>query len=53
MATITPRVAHDGTVSYRVEIRLRGYPRTGATFARKTDARKWISDTESAIRQGR
>ena len=53
MATITPRVAQDGTISYRVEIRLRGYPRTSATFARKTDARKWISDTESAIRQGR
>mgnify|MGYP000929368522 CR=1 FL=1 len=40
-------------VKYRVLIRLKGFPAQSATFARKTDARKWAQDTESAIRDGR
>ncbi|WP_031437947.1 tyrosine-type recombinase/integrase [Methylobacter tundripaludum] len=53
MATITERTAKDGTTRYRSEIRLKGYPTQSATFKRKTDAKKWIQDTESAIREGR
>lgn len=53
MATITLRTAADGAKSYRVEIRLKGYPAQRATFARLTDARRWVQDTESAIREGR
>ena len=53
MATISERTAQDGSKSYRVEIRLKGAPRVSETFARKTDARKWASATETAIREGR
>ncbi|MDP3876034.1 MAG: site-specific integrase [Methylobacter sp.] len=53
MATITERTAKDGTAHYRAEVRLKGYPAQRATFKRKTDAKKWIQDTESAIREGR
>ena len=53
MASITERVAKDGTARFRVEVRLKGYPPQVATFKRKTDAKKWIQDTESAIREGR
>ena len=53
MATITERTALDGTKSFKAEVRLKGYPAQTATFKRKTDARKWVQDTESAIREGR
>lgn len=53
MATIETRTAKDGTVSYRVKVRLRGYPVQSATFSRKTDARRWTQDTEASIRDGR
>lgn len=53
MATITERTAQDGTKSFKAEIRLKGYPAQRATFKRKTDAKKWVQDTESAIRDGR
>jgi integrase len=53
MATITERATKDGTKRYRTEVRLKGYPPQTATFKRKTDAHKWIQDTESAIREGR
>ena len=42
MANIEKRVAKSGAISYRVKIRLRGYPEQIATFARITDAKKWI-----------
>ena len=53
MASIKERISKDGSVRYTVEIRLKGYPAQTATFKRKTDAKKWIQDTESAIREGR
>lgn len=53
MATITERTAADGTKSYRVEVRLKGHPPQRATFDRKTDAKRWASQTETAIREGR
>lgn len=53
MATIKNRTAKDGTPRYTAEVRLKGYPAQTATFKRKTDANKWIQDTESAIREGR
>lgn len=52
MATIEERESSKG-ITYRVKVRLKGYPTQTATFDRKTDARKWIQDTESAIREGR
>jgi len=53
MATITERLAKDGTKRYRAEVRMKGCPRQTASFKRLTDAKKWIQDTESAIRDGR
>lgn len=53
MANIEKRLSSDGEASYRVKVRLKGYPPQSATFERLTDARKWASSTESAIREGR
>lgn len=53
MATIETRASDTGEKSYRVKVRLKGYPAQSATFARLTDAKKWAAATESAIREGR
>src|SRR5512143_3894795 len=53
MANIQKRTTQDGKHSYRVQVRLKGYPPQTATFERLTDARKWAQQTESAIREGR
>ena len=53
MANIEKRTTQDGTTSFRVKIRLKGFPTQTATFDRLTDARKYVQQTESAIREGR
>lgn len=53
MATIEKRKLDDGTTSYRVKIRLKGYAPESATFARLTDAREWVQKTEADIKAGR
>ncbi|MGZ4980561.1 MAG: tyrosine-type recombinase/integrase [Methylobacter sp.] len=53
MATINKHISEDGKTTYRVRVRLKGYPIQTATFHRLTDAKKWAQDTESAIREGR
>lgn len=53
MATIIERERKDGSKTYQAKIRLKGCAPQSATFDRKTDARKWIQDTESAMRNGR
>lgn len=53
MALIETRESKTGEVTYRVKVRLKGYPAQSATFKRLTDARKWAASTESAIREGR
>ncbi len=53
MATIQKRTTQDGTTMYRVRIRLKGFPLQCATFERITDARKWVQQTETAVREGR
>ena len=53
MANIEKRISKDGKISYRVKIRLKGFPTQQATFARLTDARKYEQQTEAAIREGR
>jgi len=53
MANIQQRISNAGEVSYRVQVRLRGYPTQTATFKRKTDAKNWAQKTEAAIRDGR
>ena len=53
MPTIERRTAPEGDVSYRVKIRLKGFPPQSASFERLTDARRWAQSTEAAIREGR
>ena len=52
MATIEKRVT-DGGTSYRVKIRLKGYPPETATFERLTDAKAWATKTEADMKAGR
>lgn len=53
MASIEKRVTPNNDVTYRVKVRLKGYPTQSATFHRLTDAKKWAQQTEAAIREGR
>lgn len=53
MATIENRKNDDGTISYRVKIRLKGHAPESATFSRLTDARNWVQKTEADIKAGR
>ena len=53
MASIRKRTNSDGSASYRVDVRLKGFPTQRATFSRLTDAKRWGQNTESAIREGR
>lgn len=53
MGSIRKRTNRNGSISYRVDIRLKGFPPQRATFKRLTDARKWEQQTEAAIREGR
>lgn len=53
MASIRKRTASDGTISFRVDVRLKGFPPQRATFKRLTDAKKWGQQTEAAIRGNR
>lgn len=52
MATIQKRTTSKGT-SYRVMVRLKGYPPETATFERLTDARAWATTTEGNMKNGR
>jgi integrase len=53
MGSIVERRTKDGKVRYQVKVRQKGFQPQSETFDRKTDAKKWMQDTESAIRSGR
>ncbi len=53
MGAIREYTKADGTVSFHAEVRLKGYPKQRGSFRTKTLAKKWIQDTESAVRDGR
>lgn len=53
MANIEKRQLEGEEASYRVKVRLKGFPTQTATFRRLTDAKKWAQHTEAAIREGR
>ena len=53
MASIEKRTSDDGKTSFRVKVRLKGFPTQTATFSRLTDARAWAQTTESDIKQGK
>jgi hypothetical protein len=52
MATIIAVRGKDG-FRYRAQVRLKGSRPVGAYFKRKTDAKKWATQTEAAIREDR
>jgi integrase len=53
MASIRSKRRADGSVSFHVQVRVKGHPPQTASFDRKTDAKRWGEQTESAIRQRR
>ena len=53
MASLRKRTNKDGSVSYRVDVRLKGFPPQRASFRRITDAKRWGQQCEAAIREGR
>jgi integrase len=53
MASINPRKASDGSIRYRVQVRLRGYPAQVASFERLAEAKRWAVQTEAGLREGR
>lgn len=53
MALIETRSNSDGSTSYRVKVRIKGYPTETATFTRRTDAKDWAKKTEIAIKDGK
>ena len=53
MATIQKRISKDGATSYRVQIRLKGFPPESASFERLTDAKEWAKKTEANMKAGR
>ena len=53
MASIEKREATEGKTTFRVKVRIKGYPTETATFERLTDARRWAQQTEAAIRERR
>jgi integrase len=53
MASINKQTSLEGKATFRVRVRLQGHPIQTATFDRLTDAKKWASATETAIREGR
>lgn len=52
MATIERRKTKNGSVRYRAVIRKKGFPAQRQTFSRRTDATRWVKETEAAIEQG-
>ncbi len=53
MATIEQRTNAKGEKTFRAKVRIKGFPVQTASFKRKTDARIWGQNTESAIHEGR
>jgi hypothetical protein len=53
MAAIERRTNGKGDTTYRVKVRLKGYPVSTATFRRLTDARISAQKTETAVREHR
>src|SRR3989442_1794089 len=53
MATINTHRGKDGTLSYRVRIRMRGQPTQSASFPSLKDARRWAAMIEGQMIEGR
>jgi hypothetical protein len=52
VASIRIHTAADGS-TYKVQVRIKGFPPRYATFDRKTDAKRWAIEAEAALHSGR
>lgn len=52
MGTIFKRKSSAGKITYTANVRKRGFPALNATFSRMTDAKAWVDQEETKIRQG-
>lgn len=50
---IDKRISKNGTIRYRVRIRMKGHPTVTKTLSNMTHAKKWKRDTEVEIERGR
>jgi hypothetical protein len=53
MGDITTRRNKNGSISYLARVRRRGTKTLSASFSRKTDAKRWLIETENAVIEGR
>jgi len=53
VASINKRTDSSGATHYQAKVRLRGHPQQSKTFTRLTDAKRWATQTEAAIRERR
>lgn len=53
MATIQERKKKNGKTTYKVVIRVKGYPTMTASFDRLTSAKQWIGENEPQMRAGK
>jgi integrase len=49
---IQERENGDGSITYRAQIRIRGHAPISKSFTRRTDAKRWIETTKTAMRNG-
>lgn len=52
MASIVQRTAKDGSVSWQVKIRRKGYPPVSRSFVRRVDAERWARQAEAEMDRG-
>ena len=53
MSTVRTKARPNGTPYFQGIVRVKGQPPQFASFERKTDAKRWAEQTETAIRQRR
>lgn len=53
MATFEKRISKNDAVTYRTKVRIKGHRSASASFTRLTDAKKWATQTESAMQEGK
>ncbi len=52
MPFLVKRVSKDGQISWRAQVKIKGYPTLSKSYSRKSDAQKWAQQEEAKIRNG-
>jgi integrase len=50
--SIQERINSDGSTTYRAQVRIQGFAPVSKSFTRRTDAKRWIEETKTAMRSG-